>query len=423
MHRLAGIAVAALLLGAGCGPRPVATATIAPSPSPTVATPSPADSPTPSPTLLPAPFPSPSPSPSLSPLPTPPPVSPGAPGSTLVLVDRSSSLDPTHYAVAVIVDAGTLSMHGSTPGPRQQSIVSSLPRMPSPPLVSLSSSRVYFLDGDTTLRYVSRDGVGGVATTLPGGPTRFLSFAVSPEDQRIALAIFDYSAGVTARPAVSITVQDLVGGGNSVLIYNSATAAEWPVGWIQGNLVLALGPDQISQPSGNSFAAPSPYNAAGGYQVVDPSTGKVLDTIPPECAYGLIETFGSPCWRTGGGVGVRNWSGTTNWYPNSFAANFGLREALVPQAPIVAANSSPGSIGVYDPANHLDFIAAISGSAVAMGWIDSRHLVIRHMDGPYAGRSAVVDLDANTVSEIGGTFCFSRTAVIECPDPEMFGTL
>jgi hypothetical protein len=49
--------------------------------------------------------------------------------------------------------------------------------------------------------------------------------------------------------------------------------------------------------------------------------------------------------------------------------------------------------------------------------------VIRRMSDSLAGHAALVDLDTNTVVDIGGFFCFTPTAVIDCPDPEMFGTL
>ncbi len=332
-----------------------------------------------------------------------------------VLVDRANGGDPSHYKVALVGTDGRLLKAFTPDEPR----VNLSGQNSAPSLISISNTRVYYLDGDTSVAYYSRDGSAGLATNLPGGPNKLVSFAVSPDDARIAFAIFDYSAG---GPAVSISVEDLVGGGHATAIYSSASSAEWPVAWNQGHVILAVGSSLAPLPTDfNPFGAANPYNATGGYQVVDATSGQVVDTIPPQCAFGLLVAGGTPCSQEGGGVGVRTWSGATNWYSNSHEANFALREALAPNGQTVAANSSPGSIGLFESGSKTDFIAAIQGSAVAMGWVDSTHLVVRRFyNSPPT--ATIVDTKAGRTTDVVLS-CGVSTALVPCADPVMFGTL
>jgi hypothetical protein len=133
------------------------------------------------------------------------------------------------------------------------------------PTLSTSNTRVYFPDGPTAVRYLGRDGSTGLATTLPTPTAKTRAvFSVSPDDQRIAIAVFDWS---NPGPMIStVTVQDLQGG-HSVEVERSTTLYGWPVGWHGANLVLARMP---------AFGgAPNP-NAANAYQLINPSTLEAL---------------------------------------------------------------------------------------------------------------------------------------------------
>ncbi len=394
MHGRACIALAVLLSALGCGQPQRSAAVASPTQSPSsLASPTAGDA-TPSPASTPS-------------------VITGVGATAFVLVDRYNAGDSSHYRLAIVGTDGRLI---KVLTPDEPSINQTGPSLGSPALVSISSTRVYYLDGDSSIGYFSRNGSAGLAATLPGGPQKLVSFAVSPDDTRIAVAILDYTSGT---PSVSISVRDLVGGGRQVPIYSSASSVEWPVAWVRGNLVLALGSSQEGQPSGvYPFAAANPYNATDGYQVVDTTNGQVLDTIPSQCAFGLLVEGGTPCARPGGGVGVRDWGGNTTWYASSAEANFLTREALSIDG-TVAANSSPGSIGLFHNGTKIDAIAGVGGSAVAMGWIDATHLVVRHFNGSSA--VSIIDTKAGTAVDVALS-CGPSAAPVRCTDAVMIST-
>jgi hypothetical protein len=70
------------------------------------------------------------------------------------------------------------------------------------------------------------------------------SFSVSPDDQRIAVVVEDFSSLPAIR--LQLYVEDL-GGGNHTVIYTTTLDSSpknranlWPIGWHEGSLVLAV---------------------------------------------------------------------------------------------------------------------------------------------------------------------------------------
>jgi hypothetical protein len=162
------------------------------------------------------------------------------------------------------------------------------------PEVGTSNRRAYFVSGSNELRFLAEDGTTGVAAILPNvkGRTQAV-FAVSPDDRRIALSVFDWSV----RPMrVTLLVEDL-SGANRVSIFSSTSVYEWPVAWHAGLLVVAVG-SVLGGP-------PNPY-AAVSYHVADSTSGLRQATLGSNACHvvGPLVTAGTACSSvcTGGDV-------------------------------------------------------------------------------------------------------------------------
>src|SRR2546427_12796004 len=104
--------------------------------------------------------------------------------------------------------------------------------------ISTSDDRAYYMDAQGVVRFLTVQGETGRATTVPTGGVRRSMFSVSPDDQRIAVVVSDYtSSGV----AVRLYVEDLNGGSNHLDLFSSSGAyGLQPIGWHGiNNLVLA----------------------------------------------------------------------------------------------------------------------------------------------------------------------------------------
>jgi hypothetical protein len=247
-------AIVATALAAGCASTP--SATLRP-PSPTVqATPlaTPATNPTPTPTTCPAITTS---------------------DAAVMLTDWVDS--PT-YTVNLVNTDGCIVASATAhtwPGYAPPDATTETVTMPT----SESATRVYFLDGDSTVRYLALDGSSGVAAELPGSVTGRVSFSVSPDNSRIAFSVMSW--GSTGFQEQSY-VEDLGTGANRTELFTISDGppglggggvAEEPIGWVNGDIVYGL-LEALNQYSPGPF--PPPFEA---YHIAKPSNGQRLASI------------------------------------------------------------------------------------------------------------------------------------------------
>ena len=107
---------------------------------------------------------------------------PAPPGPFAVAVTNSQRTGVA-YEVMLINDAGQVVAHTTAQLPTLQ------PNQTlTLPLVSVSDSTAYFLEGNTSVNSLTPSGAVAAVTSIPDGSSAEVTFSVSPDGQRIAIA-------------------------------------------------------------------------------------------------------------------------------------------------------------------------------------------------------------------------------------------
>jgi len=274
---------------------------------------------------------------------------------------------------------------------------------PSPPLVSVTTARLYYVDRDA-IRFIDRNGSTGVARPYPGGAKSIAGFAVSPDDKRIAIGLLTFPGAGLVDASLDLYVEDLAGG-NRVELFSSTTVREWPVAWDKGHIVVAVGPAVYSgSPSGN------PYSGTSGYHVADATTGNRLVAMQDDCTLGPLTGAGSAC-LTASSLGAQAFDGTYRFFsvwPPAFGTQPGPPQAyspaLSPDGAEIAlrdgASFAEAPIYLFTDRGYLEMLQPGTNNGIIgapIGWIDPQHLVFGQP--PSSSRSILV-LDSQQLSPV-----------------------
>jgi hypothetical protein len=266
-----------------------------------------------------------------------------------------SALTATNYTVSLVgIDGRVIaSAQASTPSATTCANAAAAV-VPAP--ISTSNARVYYMDALGVVRYLAPNGDAGRATTVPIGPSRRSMFAVSPDDQRIAVIVDDFTAsGASTR----LYIEDLNGGGHHAELFGQTGAFTlWPTGWHgTNNLVVAKVPS-CTQGGGPGSAGPLEFH------VVDPATAFRRFTVGgPGCLIaGPPSPAGAVC-ESDAQASVVTWTGTTT---RAFAIQGFTPAYLSPNGTQVAITSSSETV-IQESSKSFPGMQAC-------GWIDDTHI-------------------------------------------------
>jgi hypothetical protein len=293
--------------------------------------------------------------------------SPSPPGNAYgVLITRQTEIT---YTLSLVGIDGRVAAtaQASTPHPVSCSDMSTpIPLLP----VSTSDSRAYYMDASGAVAWVSPKGrsAAPIATLPAPTTTRRTLFAVSPDDQQMAVVVADFTQA-DATATTNLYVYDLNKGGTQKLLYaQTGPRTLLPVGWHgTDNLVLAAAP--------TSCVGSDPFCC--GMQelhVVDPATadrrftlgswGKCPIAGPPSPAGVVCENLPLT------GATVLSWTGTT-----LRSLRFGVYVSLYLSpngANLATVDQSGTGLWNWDEAR---FDGSINGIMFGCSWIDDSHLL------------------------------------------------
>ncbi len=255
-----------------------------------------------------------------------------------------------------------------------------------PPPISTSNTRVYYMDAEGVVHFLTPGGDTGRATNLPAGGQRRSMFTVSPNDQRIAVVVSDFTSGGAA---TRLYVEDLNGGTNHIDIFSETGAyGLWPIGWHGSSLVVAKVPT-CARSGGLGCCGPLEFH------VVDPATGVRRFTIGgADCIVGgPAMPAGAICETTAVDAKVFDWTGGLHkQMPIGF------------QRPIFL--SPDGQHIAFSDAGTTNLDELRTMSMEVCGWIDETHMF---SGGDAQQQPDVGDITAGTIVPVAASgICAGR---------------
>ena len=247
--------------------------------------------------------------------------------------------------------------------------------LPQP--VSTSSTRAYFLDQQGNVNFLTPNGETGRATHVPTGGSIRSMFAVSPDDQRIAVIENTYN---TSGATTVLYIEDVNGGGNHVKLFSETGAFTlWPIGWHGTDSLVVAKVPTCTQGGGPTCCGPQELH------VVDPATAARRFTLGGSACIpvGVATAAGALCENSAfNQVRILNWTGAT-------VQSFPI------QGPTPAYLSPDGTRVALVVNNSTTFAGAKQTlDMVVCGWIDNTHVLA---GGDAQSQPRIGDVSSGTI--------------------------